>query len=219
MPLNKPFQHQPSSIATYAYTDIAEGTGVVNFKGFMAWASGALTARLTTNEPYSNYHPFLASTDSGIQTLISLNSKSDGSQKILNFDLTAFNAPTIVRGTAFVNIPVSGIGEAAGSMTCHLKVSIQNSTTSTTIGYAASGVINFSGTAPQMGILCMPFTLDETQFKKGEVLRVKVDVWGSGTANTQSVAIGHDPQNRDTTYFTAGNDTIMDVFIPFNLDL
>ena len=76
-----------SAIASYSYTDIAEGTGVVSFYGAETYDTTASTKYiLTTNSIISN-NP----------EIISPNGNYD-------FDLTPFNMPKTIKGTAYFSV-------------------------------------------------------------------------------------------------------------------
>jgi len=220
--LTKKYLSQPAAIASYDYTDIAEGTGIVKFMGFKHWVSGSALYALTTGIPYSNWHPNLAAGLKGIETKTAAITTGDALRNTFDFDLSAFNAPKIIRGTAYLNIPFAGqSADADSSHSGYVKCFIQHwdGTTPTTIGSAVSDVINFSGTVLYDGVLCMPITITQKQFKKGEILRVKVELWGyTGGVNGGYLAIAHDPAGRFDQMFLSGS-TSFDAYIPFNLDL
>lgn len=210
------FQHQSSVLANYSYTDVAEGTGVTDYKGFKSWISGSAVYALTTSDPYSNYHPNLSATENGIDTVSSVVDATDTLKLGLNFDVSAFNLPQVIRGTAIINVPIS----IQNDIKAHLEIHIQNATTSTTIASAESGLVSGTGATIYPGILCIPIVIPETVFQAGEVLRVRIEGWGIINGATAGImALAHDPQARASDMFVAGNTTVLHCYIPFKIDV
>jgi len=179
------------AIASYNYTDISEGTGVVVLNGFSTEASGAgIEYKLTTTTPYSSY----------IET--------SGAPWV--FNLSAFNLPKTIKGTAIVKLAAYLISGAPTEHT--LTVSIQKVTTSgtTTLGSVEtpqlSNPINYTLNIP----------LTETNFKKGDNLRLNIAKNGGAP-----IVLAHDPANREGSYIKPVTTfpTKLIAHIPFKLDL
>jgi hypothetical protein len=143
------FQAQSNSIASYNYTDIAEGTGSVSFYllGFQD-SSGDINTLS--------------------QVAVEGKESSDGwsSTSYVNFDCSPFNHPRVIKGRAYFSGEANHKG-TNGTITatlCHY-----DGTTETTIGTEAttttiSGDWNF----------CLGFNVSRTHFKKGDILRIKI---------------------------------------------
>lgn len=214
MTIQRTFRKQgEKAVASFDFTDIAEGTGVVVLNGFTSAISGAIYYDLSTSELHSEL----------IQTKTAqITAAGEALKNTCNFDLPAFNLPRTIKGTAMISIPFSGtcvdVGGACGG---HLRVYVQKgSPTFATIANAQTEHSGYGGQSIVEDYFTIPITLPETHFKKGDVLRVKVEIWGNGdAANGGYLAIGHDPQNRIDTMFETGNDTKFTASIPFKLDL
>ena len=203
MPITKVYAKPGiDAIANYDYVDISTGTGVVVFNGFYAGLSGATTYhKLTDQTIYSELNESAGTIGQGNATI--------------NFNLTAFNKPQLVRGTAIVRFSADNAGGAG-----HLwwwDVNIQKVSASavvTTIGAAGSTLVDTSAGNVDYSFV-IPIVLTETNFKKGDNLRVQV----IGRGNADLCYLGHDPANRDSTHLTAAtHPTKFEVLMPFKID-
>lgn len=218
MPLPKPFQHQPSAIASYDFTDIVEGTGIKKFFGFISNVSSGDTPALISQAVYS----------SKIETQVTITAGS--SKEIdLDFDLAAFNAPSSIRGTITVSVPFEiNRGGAGASNDGFVVVRFRkwDGTTETELASVQSETLtadDATTTITKMLSMIMPIT-GIKHFKKGETLRMTVEVWGNwdsgGTAGDMIIA--HDPLDRDGAEITPSTEEIttkMEFFIPFDIDV
>ena len=205
MALPKKYQHQPTAIASYSYTDIAEGTGIIQFKGAIN--------KLTTADLYSG--PELTATSSSTSSTLIIDH---------DFNLSPFNLPKRIKGTATINWTYAFSGTGTGkNITLHWKVR------KVPLVGAEIEIANwtqtFSNTANRVTTLFEDITIPGTLFKKGEVLRLTflayMTVIDSGTFR---VTIGIDPQDRDGTYIVPSTDTPksttkLHFYVPFVLDL
>jgi hypothetical protein len=203
------------AVASYDYTDLAEGTGITSF--YAATVSGAQI--LTKKQIYSNFiDTNKASNNAGYTKLIDY-----------DFDLTSFNLPKVVKGTAYINIPFA-VQSSAGSVTTTAWVRAivrhWDGTTETDLGQASGSVMispASAGGVKQM-VDALKISLTEKNFKAGETLRLTVEGWALGAPNGSSdLSIGHDPQNRkgtilDTASGSAPVTTSLIANIPFKLD-
>ena len=181
------------SIASYSYTDIAEGTGVQQFYLCSSEIVGTV----------NDYHLVENVIYSDALTL----AFNDGVSQ--DFDLTAFNMPKVIKGTGILQIAHRQAG-AGGTAWGSVVLKKYSGTTETTI----VGVISPTITAAVEGVWNMPITIPQTHFKRGDILRLTIS--GANT-DTGMLTIGFDPQNRAS----AGVMTITQssIFIPFKLDL
>ena len=101
MPINQVYGGRPeTAIASYDYSDIAEGTGVKTFYGFNVNTSGAATAdrfRLGQQSSLNSYDVETAMT----------------AKAAYNWELTAFNLPKTIKGTAIIRCSTNYNGNAA----------------------------------------------------------------------------------------------------------
>ena len=204
------------TLANYDYTDLAEGTGVVQFYGVDMATSSGTTYRLTTETIFSRNKD----TEGDIP---------DGTTKVFDqdFDLTPFNMPKVVRGTAIVNIPIAVYVNSTNGAYPYCIITIQkvSNGVETNISSAiqsdgGSGVWDTLTSGNTTGkIFCMPIPLTQTIFKKGGILRVNVQIWAQKNGGAPRFLFGHDPQNR--TYGVNSGDTssVFSIYIPFRIDL
>jgi len=191
----KPYAHPSQQIATYDWVDLASGTGYVNYTCHSSQTSGAAV----------DYH--LTTSD----TLYSQTIETLGSSTALDidFDLTPFNFPTIIDGTAIVNFVMYGQStvDSVFDVTCTVYVRKWNGTTETDIGSVQIPNSRINGTETHKRIRTAQIDLTKTTFKKGDVLRVTFNlgynlISGSGVY----IVLGHDPRNRDGTYIIPSTD-------------
>ena len=156
------YNSQSNNIISYNWADIASGTGYVTYYLSMvrsdSGAGDAFSFILTPNQA-----PGYTSTTLGWT-----------STSTTNFDLTPFNRPAVVKGIAYFAGQINDEGEPDGIITSSLVH--YDGTTETTIGTAVAtlgeeGDVNFN----------LAFDVSEKQFKKGEILRLKVAISNSNT--------------------------------------
>lgn len=205
----------PSAIASYDYTDIAEGTGMKVFYGTYA--------KVTTTNHYMLLSNVVASDEiqkywEGIAAKADFFKVGD-----LDFDASAFNLPKDVKGTAYVSLPFYAY-EGSGVLEAYIIAKLRkwDGTTETEIASAQSET--YVGD-PRTKKLLLKMTAPLTHFKKGETLRMTIEVWYKATipGNPSHLAIGHDPKGRTTAQFPGTGDykvtTTMEVHIPFRIEL
>ena len=218
MVLSQPYQHPSTAIASYSYTDIAEGTGIVKFYGFTSENSAAVDYHLGTNPFYAGNSPEL-SWGSAHNTMTL--------EQDLDFDLTTFNMPQTIRGTATINCCIASYASGGYNGFTYIiwRLRKYSGTTETEIASVQTPTIVGGNAVTTNEIINVQLTIPLTPFKKGDILRLTaliynyVDAGGNGF-----YALGVDPQNRDGTYITPSTDdptstTKLELYIPFNLDL
>lgn len=222
LPISIPIPPE-AAVASYDFTDIAEGTGVIKFKGFNFEASGGVASyAMSTQDIYSAKVATQIGKWSGTGSSWSL-------RQNMNFDLVPFNAPKIIKGTATIE-GTFGV-QATGVNDVHSQVifNIQHwdGTTAITLGTAATEILDAATVGWIFKTFVLTAPLDNTHFKKGDTLRVNAQLLGmmdTGDPTDCDMIIGHDPQNRDYTsgaleISATASHTILNFYIPFNLDL
>jgi len=197
------------SVASYSYTDIAEGTGIVIFNGF-----GYTTS---TGEGYSaSQSSFYADP---IETELDGNGGTD--TKTLTFDVAPFNLPKTIGGTAYIEgswAVETSVGNAGnGKITFEVQ-----KVGGAALGSVVTETVACSGTQVKRQSFLLPLTLTKMHFKRGEILRISVEMSVTTTGGTGvSMYLAHDPQNRDGTLVTPAvtYHTDLNFHIPFQLDL
>ena len=215
---------QPSeaAVASYDWTDIAEGTGIVLYHAYVSETSTGDDNHISTAELYSRKIETTATTGSASYALII--------EK--DFDLTAFNTPRTIKGTATVTMCMA-VNEhqpngavAGGVISGYVIARVKKGTTE--IASAQSQTISLDTTGVPTGIsemINIPITIPITHFKIGEILRLAIEGWGKkATTYHCRLTIGNDPMNRDGTYIKPSTDdpitvTKMDLYCPYKIEL
>jgi len=212
----KPFP-TPSSpaIASFNWTDIAEGTGIVKFYGFDSEDSTGTTHHLSTNAFYSTNIYSQSATFAGYDYLL---------KATWNFDLAPFNRSGTIQGTANFNIPWHlWTTEPAQSVAGYLQVLIQKvSGGVTTIGSVTTKEMSTGSLIYDLANLHTSLT--QTHFKVGDNLRISILMYGKKTNNASAVGYGfltHSPQNREEANSTIAHlgSTKLEAYIPFKIEL
>jgi len=208
------------AIASYPFSDVLEGPGVVTFYGSDTYQEGAYGYVGSTTQVYSNNKITSATaTGTGAETLIDR-----------DFDV-AFVTPKILKGTIYATISwISGHTTTAnkrGQTYVDFNVYHYDGTTETLLGNATSAnhIVASQICAGTTKFVKVPITTAR-QFKKGDTLRLNVMLMQtSGGASLQEVDLCHDPQGRTITTTGAGSavDTAPDTtkmifYVPFQID-
>lgn len=186
-------------IATYDFTDVADGTGVIAFNLGVVATDATQTFILSRN-------PFF-SQDPGIGVT---------STQIRNFDLPPFALPKTVKGTAFLNIGYATTSAGNDG----LKVQIIKVSGGTPSDVSSQIEAEFNAGALAHNMLMIPIPLTKTTFSKGDILRCEVEMIVQGGTNE----IGTDPMGRDGSVITSAltaptMTTVSKLFMPFEIDL
>ena len=188
------------SIASYDYTDLASGLG---FKTYYATnyedGAGGTTRALTESLLYS------------------VNIEGSFTTTTFSYDLTPFNIPRTVKGTAIIRYSTHWSGTSSQTKYETFTLKKVSGAVITSIGTARSNTETSAGSAIIKNHV-LYISLTETNFKKGDILRLELDPTNPEPA---TIYIGEDPANRDGTYITpsATYPTKFNVYIPFKLDL
>jgi hypothetical protein len=206
LPVNFPIQ-QSSAIASYSYTDVAEGTGVVVYYLAAGHDGTNPVYFLTTNSSLGSMPQFSYKVLSG--TIID--------QK---FDVT-FNMPKRIKGNIYADISTARRAGNNGYITVEVTVYHYDGSTETSLGTATTTTPSNStaNSLPRDCYVCLKIPIVLTKFKKGHILRVKL----VATASNDSAAsfgnvIGHNPSGGN------GGDSLITttqsaIYVPFVLNL
>jgi hypothetical protein len=196
LPINIPIPAE-SSIVSYDWTDLAEGTGMVTLQAFGAMVDGGTTSSKLDKNVFD--------TGTGAQATSALP---------VTYTLGAFNFPRTLQGTCFVSATFSMDVQGAGSSKLTFSL-LKNSTSlasATTGAYNSDGVVTF----------CIALTIPLTSFAIGDVLGLKVE--RADVSGTIVIYAHNDPLNRDNAsrvpaVTAATNHTNLEVVVPFKVDL
>ena len=194
------FRKSPPVSATYDFVDVMSGTGYVSL-----YAGKCVSSNVLSNYAYYS---------NTISTSVAL-AVADAKVHDVDFDVT-INKPLTISGNAIVNVAYgvtqSG-GTSSGRIICRIRKysggvesELALSSASTTISTGAGDV--YGSAALDLAVTA--------SFKKGDLLRLTVEGWGSNNNNTGTLTFGHDPKNR--TYGTAAYSTLI-FQCPFKVDL
>ena len=191
-------------IPTYDYYDFAEGTGTKIFYGCAVENSGAYTYCLKAEK--------IASAKSVVNLV-------DHGSVTTNFDLSAFNYPKYVKGTAYLSFCMGGANNILMHMNSQIfKVDAEGAETPISENFWA-GTFTATAALPSK-MTAIKFPLTPTGFKKGDALRLKMIFTQENATNGSEY--GCDPENRESTngwVDTAINSSILQLHIPFRLDV
>ena len=207
----------PQAIASFNFTDIAEGTGIVVLNGFQQETSAATTYALSQQSPNSVT----------IETEWAETGETFTKQVDLDFDLGEFNLPQDIKGTALFNINVWSKADGGGDTITsyiHFRLRKWDGSAETEIANARSADFAETDNTGVNHTVNVPLTVTNTHFKKGEQLRITVEGYSKIGAAAQSgvVAIGHDPGDRDGTRIKPSTDPATTKFInhiPFRINV
>lgn len=192
------------SVASYDWIDLADGLGYVTLYGATANISGA--GILTKNTLYSDK----IGTDYTV---------GGGWAKIsqINFD-SIINKPLTIRGKTLINVPIAGNHFVADTGAGYIHAYLRKVTSGTTVEIANLSTAHIKTTHAFMTLINLETPL--TLFKKGDTLRLTVEVWGSD-GGTGIISIGHDPKNRydANLQFANTDNTQLVLNLPVVIDL
>jgi hypothetical protein len=201
------YRKSSPAVASYQWTDLAEGTGMVTmYAGAVATNSG-VTYRLSKDtwqapvfdtqynlSPTAYYNITRSSTDAASSKLIDL-----------DFDTGVFNLPQILRGTMLSNIPIainvkSSDSQGVVYVVMTIKKVGETGTVTTLATTTSNSMTNLAGTAYTNIYFAFTTLVPVTNIAQGEKIRITVQVYGSKTAGTgagDDMAYGlcYDPSN------------------------
>lgn len=210
-------------LASFDSIDLAEGTGIVEYKAASTTADTTADHYMTRNDTYSDeIYTFGATASTSFTQLLDI-----------DFDVNFQLPRTIADATMYATVAI-GIGTSGNDQTNHAYIIVKLRKFS---GGAESEIANSQsrlfnrpsgvGDTPKSGIVAVSIpTGGRIHFKKGDILRVTIEIWGKrsgGSANSADFAIGHDPKNRNDPRASSGaakifeddKDTITKFWIPF----
>ncbi len=202
-----PFEQQPEqAIASFDFTDIASGTGFVNFflvrdgtNGFMIDNSSISATEATEGHTHTN-------------------------ATALVFDTNAFNLPRLVRGRIFASFALTAEDTATGNESILLTnvefFHVDSSNNETSISTAVSTSVIRETTATEFNSGSVVVLTEEINqhFKKGDKLRLKCTTDDGADSNVGYFF--HNPSG-STIEIPNGNvgNTQSTILVPFRIDL
>lgn len=195
LPINFPFPTE-NIVASFDFFDVAEGSGVIIFDGFI------------TDESDGGVQTFGYFLDRSPQytTLAATNYQNFTPTK--TFTTGAFNRPLVLKGTAKVNMNLTISGTAGHA--AKIKVTIQKN--SVDVVSKSTEVYSVGGASVQRPIMQM--TVPETLIAIGDVIQVKIEQVNN--TGTPTIRIFADPANRTGADGTA-SPTRLIIGLPFKV--
>lgn len=189
MPLPEVYARENENVlSSFDYFDIADGTGVEKFWLFASELTGGIDYHLNSEIVYSSL----------IDTQAVIPIGASAKLIDLDFDLTAFNLPRAIRGTAIFQITLKVDSSTGTAVTSGFIIARIRKGDDTEIASAQSQTIAPANNTNEWAILNIPIVIPKTGFKKGETLRLTIEAWGAATNAAGTIFIGHDPRNRDS---------------------
>jgi hypothetical protein len=200
-------------IASYSYTDVANGTGISIFYGADTFQAAAIDYHLVPTVVYSQTeNPALAAVDQS-----SFTKEQDN-----DYDLSAFNLPRTIKGEALVSITQYLTANATGTTKSYIYAKIRkwDGTTETEIASASGAILTVVGAGWDYATDLIRISVPSTDFKKDETLRLTIEQYAKYATAEGMCTYGHDPKNRKTSQEISGADvSILEFHCPFRIDL
>ena len=218
----------PASIASYDFTDIADGTGVRSFYGAV-WTSGG-----------ADYPPAIITSGCFLTGQELSSAKIAASGAIIagagqgyinnnNFDIS-FSIPQRIKGNAYLQITLGAYRLSAVGSTPQIWVSGASLTNVNKSEQLGANITSTTLVLPSVvGVYSKTYNLkfdlsDKIyHFAKGDVLRLNLPLWGTGGSTDALVygGYGTDPKARADTGLTISGaySTQMVLNLPFDIDI
>ena len=208
------------NIASYNWTDIAEGTGNVNFYLAVTAKSGpTYSYELTSDTSFNSFGVRLTGGYTGNVITFPNNATTN-----FDFNLTPFSLPKTVNGTALVNLFYHIFNTIATLQNLYTTLTIYKVSGGdvTSIGTAVSNtVFGSSALDDGVGVISVPITIsNKVVFKRGDYIRLRVAGTVANVAGAPQVHVGTDPGNSE--YVKGGKTAFRTnsfIRIPFKIDL
>lgn len=199
-----------STIASYAYTDVMSGTGVVTFYGFDTEDNSTKSYGLLTSPIYSN-------------NVVTYINSTTASSKFLDLDFDAtFANPVVLQGTFRAQVSwLHGnetLANKSGGPTW-IVVRLRKYDTSeheiaaNTKSVEMDGVdLEVHGTTANI-----EFEVPTTKYSPGDILRITVELWAGASVNGASgtdVWLCHDPADRTVDATLLGQGAALTETVP-----
>lgn len=211
--LNK-FSTTPPQVVSYSYSDIDSNTGINVFYLSTSYNT-SLSYNLTKEIVYSDEIdlPRVGT------NIVDYTKKID-----IDFDLSVFNEPKTLRGTATANIGGYCVGDT-GDTDAYYVVRIRkwDGSSETEITMGTGKVFKPITGDPNTKIHNINIEVPETHFAEGETLRVTIEGWIRQTSGGVAyMSLGFDPKNRDGNWILPTTDdptstTASVINIPYKL--
>lgn len=203
---------QEPAVASFSYNDIANAAGYVTYYGQANWDSGSALAYSLITTP--------------VEAQDTYTEQAPSQDNTYTFDVT-FNQPRILNGDCYVVVPyfAKAVSTSAITVTVYASLFHYDGSTETQIGSTVSDsyTLNVTSTTQHDELLSAIIEpSNETKFKLNDVLRLKVRIVTSSSANANSRgALWHDPTGSSVTGSELGDSRThtLSVEIPYKIDI
>lgn len=207
MPVPLIYRSGTGALINYNAFEINSGTGIIPFYAGITVDDDILsTIKFYSNTTYQ----------------AALTGEPGSYTKIFERDFDVLiNNPLTIRGLGIVNIPLGyqNGGAASGNVYAVAVVRSWDGATETDIVTNQSSTISRAGSGLIEQMLAVDLNIPKTTFKKGEYMRLTIEVWSQGGSNPSVAILGFDPMARGITYFTGSVPSILTFQVPVELEL
>jgi hypothetical protein len=215
------------AIASYNYTDVADGTGIRKFYAGRGMLSGATSQYfLTTDTDLNGFHALSPTGNYNVSGEFFASQLATDSAAVadLDFDLEPFNMPVALKGKMSFSIPAL-LGQNSTTTSAYFKVYLRKVSggAESEIVSATTGTV--SSNKPVYCQFSASMTVPYTHFKSGDTLRVTLEFHAYGEVGISS-GFAFEPSNSyginvwNSTTASAGMRSGRTVLnIPFVIDL
>ena len=209
-------------LASYDWIDVISATGYIVFDGVNAQDSTGNNYVLLDSSHSRTIVPL--SPSGYVLTRISTDvygngvGGTPGMGTDIDFDLTEFQLPKTIKGQALIGISYSGdgiVGDDPLNVYLIARLRKWDGSSETEIASVQSPTQASVISSEEVGLF-LKMDIPQTHFKKGEQLRLTIEVW-SESNTTFTMDLAHDPNNGEVAQFSAGNSKLS-IAIPFKLD-
>ena len=209
-----------NTVLNYDFADIAEGTGIVLFYGYVDADATGNNYKFSTRLFDSR---LIESNDSGTWTTTAFVKDLD-----IDFDLGEQTVSRVIQGKATIETAwdfekTAGGNDIQGYIKYILKRVRGGAETIIGTGQSETFSVMVTGTHDKR-IVLINIDVTKTSLKKGDMLRLTQEGWGRINVvgnSTGKFTIVHDPLNRDGTVITPTTDdrtTQLKVYMPFRIE-
>jgi len=221
------FSYTPEFSLNFDWVDLASATGYVNYDCLSTYDSSAVNKLLVESDNSTSLLSVTGYTGaSASYSLLSAGTTSTSFVSVLDidWDSTPFQLPRTLKGSFYVKMHVQrrkvGGVDAGDSHYIIVRLRKWDGSAETEIVSVQSPTITY--TADGRVYHCLSVTVPQTNFKKGEQLRITTEAWVKVGAGTLYVAIAGDPTDSATTDGTNSflvNETRILCAVPFKINI
>lgn len=233
LPINFAIQSE-QSLVNYDWVELATGTGYIGFYCGELKDNNGVQEILNENV-FEVWHVGYSSSGSGVystgrETRAEISVASDTLIISKTFELSPLNTNKIVKGDLICQIAYGAQPIVSDSnMQTYANITFYVDDTQIATGTSSTNTLPANGTGITDGMLAFKFELPRTKIKRGEKIKIKLEIQSTKVNNNVAFILMHDPKARDVAVLEAGGAALEKVsynggettkfFIPFEIDL